>query len=92
MKKAPKNLASQVYNAHDKADGNREKKSENVRWLFQVILMVEDTSKMMESIIVLTFKNSSTDTETIMAWKSKGLSDESIQSPNIPGNSFARKL
>lgn len=34
MKKAPKNLASQVYNAHDKADGNREKKSENVRWLF----------------------------------------------------------
>ena len=40
--------------------------------------MVEDTSKMMESIIVLTFKNSSTDTETIMAWKSKGLSDESI--------------
>ena len=40
--------------------------------------MVEDTSKMMESIIVLTFKKPSTDTETIMAWKSKGLSDESI--------------
>ena len=32
------------------------------------------------------------DTETITAWKSKGMSDESIKLPTTPSNSVASKL
>ena len=32
------------------------------------------------------------DTETIIAWKSKGLSDKSIMPPNTPGTSLPSKL
>ena len=39
-----------------------------------------------------TFKMPTGDTETMIPWKSKGLSEESIKYSTIPGNRHARKL
>ena len=39
-----------------------------------------------------TFTKPVADTETIVAWKSKGLPDENVKPPTASGNSFAPKL
>ena len=39
-----------------------------------------------------TFRLLTRDTETIIAWESKRLSDESIELPTTPGNSLASRL
>ena len=39
-----------------------------------------------------TFKIPAVDTETVITWKSKGLSDKSIKSSITPGNSLVPKL
>ena len=47
---------------------------------------------MISQPICSTFTKPTVDNETIVAWKSKGLSDESIKPPTEPGNSPAPKL
>ena len=58
--------------------------------------MVESTMIMMNHKIIQHFRMSgdseSGDSETIIAWRSKGLSDESIKPTNVLGNSLALKL